>query len=648
MDDEVLVIGAGLSGLTAAALLADRGLSVTVLEQHYQPGGSCGAFRRRDVTFDQGTAMFFGFGSRGFNPHRFVMNELAEPIEIIKHEVLYTLRYGGVPITFYPELEAFYRELARLFAPEEVRQIRAFYEYIGRLYHGVIAANPVCVAPSELHPREGLKLLLRNPLKQLQLLRLLKRSAGDLMRRFITSEGVIRFFNKLTSTYCYTLVDETPAIMAVTMFMDNHFGGSYYPIGSSQVLPGRLEKALEERGGRILYGLQARELLFDDRRATGVRASGPAGVRTLEGADFVYGGTIWNLYGGLVPERVCGSELSAWAADLIPTYPSVVLHTLVEAWVIPQGTGPIEMLADNPEAIDEKEITLYMFSLADSSICPPGTHTVMAIGPSLRSWPKPGSADYRSRAYEGAKREETERILATLERRFPGFRRAVRYHTLATPTTIERYTLKNGGAVAGPKQAMGQELLHRPHASTRWPNLFLCGESTVMGTGSPAVTISGISAANMVLRRRGLEEYSWRPGQRNMVVQRSARHLNGEPRPHVVRANAISDPVQLELHDQAALCQWCEGQPCVLACPAGLDIRGILRRVEMGNLVGAQRVLASHGGDALPCMVCISPAQAAPCEGRCLRLSFDSRPVPIRRVMLRLDGSRAARAESDG
>ncbi len=67
---DVIVIGAGISGLTCAALLAKRGLKVQLLEQHYQPGGSCGAFRRNGVTFDQGTAMLYGFGSQGSNnPH---------------------------------------------------------------------------------------------------------------------------------------------------------------------------------------------------------------------------------------------------------------------------------------------------------------------------------------------------------------------------------------------------------------------------------------------------------------------------------------------------------------------------------------------------------------------------------------------------
>jgi phytoene dehydrogenase-like protein len=57
MHYDVVVIGAGLSGLTAASLLAKRGLHVAVIDRSYMPGGSCGVFKRNGITFDQGAAM---------------------------------------------------------------------------------------------------------------------------------------------------------------------------------------------------------------------------------------------------------------------------------------------------------------------------------------------------------------------------------------------------------------------------------------------------------------------------------------------------------------------------------------------------------------------------------------------------------------
>ena len=634
-QSDVIVIGAGISGLTAAALMAKSGLKVNLLEQHYQPGGSCGAFRRNGVTFDQGTAMLYGFGSEGSNPHRFVMSVLEEPFEVIKHEMLYCLKYDGTPIHFHSDMDSYFKELEQLFNDDEMDQLISFYNYIGRLYHKVLIADPICVAPTEIPPKTALKLFIKNPINQIKMMGLLKKSAGDIVRPYIKSERVIKYLNKLTSTYCYTLVDETPAIMAATMFMDNHFGGVYYPLGSSQQLPGKLEKALEKYGGSIFYNHNVKQILFDDDKVSGLLADTPKGEVKFESDAVVYAGTVWDLYGKLIPHENSDPETREWAKNIIPTYPSIVLHCLVDEDVIPEGAQPIQMLADNPEAIDEKEITLYILSLADSSICPPGTHTVMAIGPSFREWPSPRDPGYGGSSYEEAKKEETQRILTTLEKHLPGFRKALRYNTLATPTTIERYTMKPGGTVTGPKHCMGQELLKRPHARTKTENLFMCGESTVMGTGSPSVTISGISAANMVLRRLGKEEYIWRKGMKDYVKEYRASELPKNNASSYIRANAMEDKKYIKLHDDSSLCQWCENSPCQSSCPFEYDIRGILRRIEVGNYEGAfaffrngNKIRKSNEIDCLDC--------PAPCEKACKGKNGTIPPVKIKSALVNL------------
>jgi len=110
----VLVIGAGLSGLTTAALLSKSGFAVKVVEKSHQPGGSSGAFKRNGNIFDIGSAMMFGFGETGFNPHTLLFNEIEEPIEVIQHKAMYRMHYGDDVITFWNDFDSFYRELEKI------------------------------------------------------------------------------------------------------------------------------------------------------------------------------------------------------------------------------------------------------------------------------------------------------------------------------------------------------------------------------------------------------------------------------------------------------------------------------------------------------------------------------------------------------
>jgi len=116
MEYDAIIIGGGLSGLTAASLLAKSRLKVVVIEKSYNPGGSCGIFKRNGATFDIGTAMLFGFGEKGFNAHQFVFNCLEEPIEVIKHDLLYCMHFKGHVIRFGDDIDNFAEELER-FSP---------------------------------------------------------------------------------------------------------------------------------------------------------------------------------------------------------------------------------------------------------------------------------------------------------------------------------------------------------------------------------------------------------------------------------------------------------------------------------------------------------------------------------------------------
>jgi len=169
---DVVVVGAGIGGLTAAALLSKRGLRTLVIEQHYLPGGACTTMRRRDFTFDVAVAMMFGFGEQGFNPHRFVMNELEEEIDIIPHECLYTMIIQDRKLTFWRDFERYFGELAALF-PKQKNELRALYDHFYKLYETLTLKSELVIPPTEMPAWQSVRNFLKNPLGTLRVLPLM-------------------------------------------------------------------------------------------------------------------------------------------------------------------------------------------------------------------------------------------------------------------------------------------------------------------------------------------------------------------------------------------------------------------------------------------------------------------------------------------
>lgn len=576
---DVIVIGGGLSGLTAASLLAKRKLSVAVIDKSFNPGGSCGIFKRGQVVFDQGSAMLYGFGESGFNAHRFVFNCLEEPIDIIRHDLLYCVNYEGRRIRFWPDVEKFAGELAQVF-PAEKENIHRFYRDMLKMYRHVMVDTPTYTSADETNPRDGLRSILKHPASYIRFLSYLNISAKSLLQRYFKDPEIFKFFDKLTSTYCYATVEEAPAVMAAVMFVDNHVGGSYYPAGSTLFLPGKLEKVIEENGGDMFLESEVVSILFEQEKPAGVVL---ADGRTLRAKDIIYAGTVWNLYGKLIDPVHTSEKRRKWAQNQVPTYPSVVLYAVVNRDVIPGDTAAIEMLVGNPDRLDESEVTAYIMSIDDSTLCAVDEHVVIAIGPTFELWDTPDKAVYRQK-----KEKEQERLLAVLERRFPGFIAGTRFTEVATPRTIERYTLKNGGAVAGPKQMLGQHMFRRQHIRTQWDNLFCCGESTVMGTGTPTVTTSGLSAANAVLKKYGIGQYVHRTGMKNYV------RIVEKPFTHEQLYETYPES-EKDVMRMALRCRFCEHPSCTRRLPN--DVRGTMRRVAAGNFVGAGKNWAKHPAD---------------------------------------------------
>ena len=615
---DVVVVGAGIGGLTASALLAKKGVRVLVIEQHYMPGGCCTCIRRNDITFDVGAAVFIGCGEHGFTPHRFVMNELEEEIDLIPHEAIYRIHVDGKTVSFWRDLERFLDELIAMF-PSEEKGIRSLYAEMKDFYLNRLMKRDMFIPPTEIPWKEQLKTMIKDPVGMMVVMRQMSRSAEDVLKKHISDPKLIAFYDYLMSFFTCCPVSEVPAILATSMFIDSHLGGACYAQGSPQMLPNKLERSIEKNGGQILYRHLVDEILIQDGRAYGVRLTEGTEImaeRVLSNA------TVWNLYGKLVKPRHIKPERMAWAQKFLPTTDLFLLYIGVKAEAIPADAQPVELLMDNIFDSQGDNYGIFIPSLEDPSIAPPGTHSMTVMAASkTKSIPQRFGSEYQSEEYYRRKQEEAEKVVDNLEKMyFTNLKKNIICLEAATPATLERFTLKNWGNIGGPKLSREQFFKKRLKARSEWKNLYLCGDSTTMGEGVVSTTVSGVGAANMILRDMGLPEYSPRPHGRQYI--------------HLVKGKAWTPPPDADepmtTHSAVRLareCQLCEKPGCMKSCPAGIDVLNYMRRIEARNIAGAARSIREMNPLGEICgYVC--PAETL-CQKECNRLDFSEKPVSI-------------------
>ncbi len=616
---DVIVVGAGNGGLTSAALLAKRGLKVLVVEQHYIPGGCITAIRRNDTAMDVGAAILYGWGEKGYNPHRFVMNELEEEIDMIRHESIWRMHLLGSHVTVWHDKERFLNELTDLF-PHQDKEIRTLYAEFEDFYEAMVMSNDLMMPPTEVAPLDGLKTLMKNPKGIMKVLNFLIHNEEDIINKHINDPKVLCFFDFITGLFTQCNTTESPALLGATMFIDNHVGGACYPSGSPQMLPNKLEKAIEKNGGKVIYRELVDEILIYKKKAYGIRLKDGTEImadKIISNAD------IYHLYGNLIKARNIKPKKMEWAQSMDPSVCALLLYIVVDKEAVPEDAQPIELLADNIYSFSDC-ICVFIPSKDDPTLCPPDKHSLTVIAPTDLKWPRPDDRFYQSEEYNTLKEKEANVALERMEKWiFPNIREHIVSMDIATPATLERYTRKAYGHVGGPKLTMKQHFFNRLKAKSEWENLYCAGDSTSMGEGVVATCVSGVGAANTVLRDMGMPEFKPRQYSKQYV-----NIIKGKP---WIETPDPSEPIVEESAKRIGKdCQMCDKPECKEACPANIETCHFARRIEAGNFIGAARALREVNPLSESCGY-ICPAERF-CEKKCSRLDFDDKPVRIREL----------------
>jgi phytoene desaturase len=255
--DHVVVVGAGLAGLSAALHLAGRGRRVTVVERDGVPGGRVGRLDTRGYRLDTGPTVLTmpdiideTFAAVG-----------AKPLELARVEPAYHASFAdGSGLDVHSDALKMAEAVEAFAGPDEAAGYLRLREWLTRLYRiefdSFIAAN--FDSPASLLTPQLARLVAIGGFRRW----------GRVVKRFIRDERLVRVFT-FQSLYAGVSPGQALAVYAVIAYMDT-VAGVYFPRGGMRALPDAMAEAAAEAGVRFEYRAEVTGLERSNDRVTAV------------------------------------------------------------------------------------------------------------------------------------------------------------------------------------------------------------------------------------------------------------------------------------------------------------------------------------------------------------------------------------------
>lgn len=477
----VVVVGAGLAGLSAALHLAGRGRAVTVVERGAHPGGRVGRMDVNGYRLDTGPTVLTmpdildeTFAAVG--------ETLSDRLDLMQVDPAYRATFAdGSALNVHSGRDAMAAEIERFAGRQEADGYLRLRDWLTRLYEvefdGFIGAN--FDSPLALLTPQLAKLAAIGGFRRWD----------RMVKRYITDERLRRVFT-FQALYAGVSPDRALAVYAVIAYMDT-VSGVYFPRGGMRALPDALAAAAADAGVEFHYNSEVSALSRSGANVTAVHTANgeqfpaDAVVLTSELPD------TYRLL-GRTPRRLL---------RLRPAPSAVVAHVGCRA--IDDATGHHTIvfgdawqqtftdIIDDGRLMGDPSLLVTRPTAYDPSLAPAGRDLLYILAPAPNT--SVGKVDW---ATQGP--DYTEQMLRAVTDRLPALGDDAEVLHVVDPSGWARQGMAAGTPFAL-AHTFGQTGPFRPANTVRGiENTVLSGSSTVPGVGVPTALLSGRLAADRI------------------------------------------------------------------------------------------------------------------------------------------------------
>jgi len=513
---DVAIIGAGISGLTAAALLSKSGLKVCVLEQDANIGGYLAGFSRQGFTFETAIHWLNNCSENGFVSRMFGYIDSnyprVKPLNKIRRFVNKDYNYSLTcnPSEYENQLIADFPEdedgIKRFFAA--ALQLSKSFENYQNMY------------------RSGDTMSL--PKKMIRGMKNLKFIMPFIPFVFYSGEkgvvkGLRKYFKSQKLIEMFTLEEDMLSILIPIAWA---YTGDYQciPEGGSQTFTKWLANVVEKNAGIIKTRSEVTGFVVENNVCKGIKYTSNKEDKYVDCKYVIAACDAELLYSKFLPKSAKQLQYvdKLNQADLYSSCFTVYVALDCPAEELGFGEEMIYLVHDKVVRVDKANgdpmkagISILANSVTDKTITPQGKGSLSIYVPTeinvLNNWGTEKDSNgkiIRGELYKQTKKDIAEQLIQKLvDNVVPELRKHILFYETASPYTYQRYTFNKNGSIMGARPGKKNMQLKLAHYQTPVKNVYLGGHWSELGGGIPLTIKAASNVSLLILKQENKAEF---------------------------------------------------------------------------------------------------------------------------------------------